>query len=305
MDGLNSMTIFWILFAIAVILFAAKGVYQVPQSKVYLVERLGKYHRTLQSGVNFIIPFIDSIRTIDPPIDISEQQLSILAQSVTSADNVRIKLDIQAFYRITDAAHFTYRIEDGRKAVQTTIDATVRALVGRRTLDQLNADRLQLASEIAEEVRNTSKEWGVSMSRVEITDVQVLDLEFVETMRKQATAEREKRSTIIDAEASAQDTRLKAEAEAQATRMRADAELYKEQKRAEAIRVVAEAQAWALATKGTSLENDGAKFAQQSEIQQGQVDALHSIGNSQSSKLIIIPTDLVQAVSTLGNLFKK
>lgn len=97
MDGLNSMTIFWILFAIAMVLFAVKGVYQVPQSKVYLVERLGKYHRTLQSGVNFIIPFIDSIRTINPPIDISEQQLSILAQSVTSADNVRIKLDIQAF----------------------------------------------------------------------------------------------------------------------------------------------------------------------------------------------------------------
>lgn len=143
------------------------------------------------------------------------------------------------------------------------------------------------------------------MNRVEITDVQVLDLEFVETMRKQATAERDKRSKIIDAEASAQDTRLKAEAEAQATRMRADAELYKEQKRAEAIRVVAEAQAWALATKGTSLENEGAKFAQQSEILQGQVDALNSIGNSQSSKLIIIPTDLVQAVSTLGNLFKK
>ena len=189
--------------------------------------------------------------------------------------------------------------------MQTTIDATVRALVGRRTLDQLNADRLQLASEIAEEVRNTSKEWGVSMSRVEITDVQVLDLEFADTMRKQATAEREKRSTIIDAEASAQSIRLQADAEAQAIRMTADAELYKEQKRAEAIRVIAEAQAWALSTKGTSLENDGAKFAQQSEILQGQVDALQSIGNSQSSKLIIIPTDLVQAVSTLGNLFKK
>ena len=96
-----------------------------------------------------------------------------------------------------------------------------------------------------------------------------------------------------------------AEAEAQAIRLIADADLYKDQKKAEAIRVIAEAQAWALSTKGTSLESDGAKFAQQSEILLGQVDALHSIGNSQSSKLIIIPSDLVQTVSTLANLFKK
>ena len=305
MDGINSMTIFWVLFALAVIIFALKGIHQVPQSKVYLVERLGKYHRTLHSGINFIIPFLDSIRTVNPPIDISEQQLSINAQSVTSADNVRIKLDIQAFYRITDAAHFTYRIEDGRRAIQTTIDATVRALVGRRTLDQLNADRLQLASDIADEVRNTSNEWGVSMNRVEITDVQVLDLEFVDTMRKQATAERDKRSTIIDAEATAQRIKLEAEARAQAIRLEADADLYKEQKKAEAIRVIAEAQAWALSTKGASLESDGAKFAQHSEILQGQVGALTSIGNSESSKIVIIPSDLIQTVSTLGNLFKK
>ena len=305
MDGINSMTIFWVLFALAVIIFAFKGIHQVPQSKVFLVERLGKYHRTLQSGINFIIPFLDSIRTVNPPIDISEQQLSINAQSVTSADNVRIKLDIQAFYRITDAAHFTYRIEDGRRAIQTTIDATVRALVGRRTLDQLNADRLQLASDIADEVRNTSNEWGVSMNRVEITDVQVIDLEFADTMRKQATSERDKRSTIIDAEATAQKIKLEAEAKAQAIRLEADADLYKEQKKAEAIRVIAVAQAWALSTKGASLESDGAKFAQHSEILQGQVVALTSIGNSESSKIVIIPSDLIQTVSTLGNLFKK
>jgi regulator of protease activity HflC (stomatin/prohibitin superfamily) len=305
MEGISSMSIFWVLFALAAIIFALKGIHQVPQSKVYLVERLGKYHRTLNSGINFIIPFLDSIRTVTPPIDISEQQLTIMAQSVTSADNVRIKLDIQAFYRITDAAHFTYRIEDGRKAIQTTIDATVRALVGRRTLDQLNADRLQLATEIADEVRNTSNEWGVSMNRVEITDVQVIDLEFADTMRKQATAEREKRSTIIEAEAQAQSIKLNAEAKALEVRLEADAFLYKEQKKAEAIRVIAEAQAWALSTKGSSLESDGAKFAQHSEILQGQVGALTSIGNSESSKIVIIPSDLIQFVSTLGNLFKK
>ena len=135
MDGISSMTSLWIVVLLGVIIFAFKGVKQVPQSKVVLVERLGKYTKTLGSGINFIIPFIDSIP--HDPIDISEQQLAITNQMVISSDNVRIILDIQAFYRITDAAHFKYRIEDGRQAIKTTIDATVRALVGRRSLDQL------------------------------------------------------------------------------------------------------------------------------------------------------------------------
>lgn len=272
MDGASSMTFFWILLLVAVVLFAYMGIVQVPQSKVLLVERLGKYTRTLHSGINFIVPFLDSIPDRSNPIDISEQQLAIANQNVTSSDNVRIRLDIQAFYRITDAAHFKYRIEDGRQAIKTTIDATVRALVGRRTLDQLNSDRLQLATEIADEVKATSAEWGVSMNRVEITDVEVVDPDFADSMSKQATAERERRGTIINAEAEAQRIRLEAEAQAQAIRLEADARLYKAQKEAEATRVTAEAQAWALATKGASLETEGAKFAQQSEILRAQVE---------------------------------
>jgi regulator of protease activity HflC (stomatin/prohibitin superfamily) len=303
MDGISSMTILWIVVLLGVIIFAFKGVKQVPQSKVVLVERLGKYKKTLGSGINFIIPFIDSIP--HDPIDISEQQLAIKNQMVISSDNVRIILDIQAFYRITDAAHFKYRIEDGRQAIKTTIDATVRALVGRRSLDQLNADRLQLASEIADEVRATSGEWGVSMSRVEITDVQVMDQEFADSMRRQAQAERERRGTVIDAEANAQRIKLDAEAQALRVRLEADALLYKASKEAEAIRLTAEAQAWALATKGVSLEADGAKFAQQSEILRAQVEALESLGGSSSTKFVVVPAELIQTAASIGSFLRR
>ena len=305
MDAVSSMSLFWIVLVVALIIFATKGIVQVPQSKVLLVERLGKYTKTLNSGINFIIPFIDSIPDRSNPIDISEMQLSIANQNVTSADNVRIVLEIQAFYRITDAAHFKYRIEDGLQAIKTTIDATVRALVGRRTLDQLNADRLQLASEIAEEVRATSATWGVSMNRVEITDVQVVDQEFADSMRKQATAERERRGTIINAEAEAQRIRLEAEADAHRVRLESDALLYKAQKEAEAIRVTAEAEAWALSTKGASLEAEGARFAQQSEILRAQVDALQSLGGADNSKIVVIPSDLVQTAASMSQLLRK
>lgn len=295
------MTIFWVLVAVAVLIFAIMGVKQVPQSHVVVIERFGKYHRTLSSGINFIIPFLDSIPT-NGSFDISEKQLSISNQNVTSSDNVRIIISMQAFYRITDAAHFKYRIQDGEQAVRVTIDATVRALVGRRTLDQLNADRLQIASEIADEVRSTSSEWGVSMNRVEITDVQVVDQEFADAMRLQAQKERERRGTIIDAEANASSIRLAAEAEATRIRLEADALLYKAQKAAEATKVTAEADAWALSTKGNALATEGAKFAQQSEILSAQVEALKKLGEAENSKIIVLPSDLIQTATSLTAL---
>ena len=179
------------------------------------------------------------------------------------------------------------------------------AAIGHQILAGSSSPLLQLAAEIAEEVKATSSEWGVSMNRVEIIDVQVLDQEFADSMRKQATAERDRRGTIIDAEADAQRVRMGAEADANAVRLDADARLYKAQKEAEAIRVTAEAQAWALATKGSSLETDGARFAQQGEIMRAQVDALKSLGSAENSKIVVIPTDLVQTVASLNSLLRK
>ena len=302
MESLSQMAVFWSVVLVAVVFLAFKGVKQVDQSKVLLVERFGKYSRTLSSGINFIIPFIDKIAW---ELDVSEKQLSIANQNVTTSDNVRVILDMQAFYRVTDAAQFKYRIEDGERAVKSTIDATVRALVGRRTLDQINADRLRLAMEVADEVRSTSAEWGVAMSRVEITDVEVVDQAFADSMRREAQAERERRGTIIEAEANAQTIRLAAEAEALKIRVEADALFYKAQKEAEAIRVTAEAQAWALSTKGASLEAEGAKFAQQSEILRAQVDALQSLGGADNAKIVVIPSDLVQTAAGLAQLLRK
>lgn len=303
MESSLSTTLLWTVLVVALVIFALRGVKQVPQSKVLLVERLGKYHRSLSSGINFIIPILDSCP--HEVIDISEQQIPISNQNVTTADNVRLVLNLQAFYRIKDAAQFKYRIEDGKGGVRTTIDATVRALVGRRTLDQLNADRLQIASEIADEVRSTANEWGVAMHRVEITDVTIFDPEFANAMRLQAQAERARRGTVIDAEANAQSILLTAEAEAQKVRLEADAVLYKAQKDAEAIRVTAEAQAWAWSTKGATLQSAGAQIAQEGEILKEQIRTLGNLGSADNAKIIVIPSDLVQAASSFGHLFQR
>jgi len=304
MDFINSLPIFWIILLAAVVYLGKKSVVQVPQSYVFLVQRFGKYTKTLQSGINFIVPFLDEIDR-NKPIPLSEQQMTLNSENVITSDNVRLKLQIQSFYRITDASHYHYRIQEGALAIEKTIDATVRALAGRRTIDQLNADRLQLTSEIAVEVNQASNEWGVMMSRVEITNIHVIDQEFVDSMHRQAQAERERRGTVIEAEAEAQKIKTKAEASAFQIRMEADAELYRAQKEAEAIKVLAEAEAWALSTKGKSLESQGGISAQQSEIMRAQVEALKSLGGAENSKLVVIPTDLVQAAASFGNLFAK
>ncbi len=304
MEYFNSIPVFWIILLVGMVYLAKKSIVQVSQSHVYLVERFGKYTRTLHSGINFIVPFLDEINK-DKPIPLSEQQITLGSENVITADNVRITLQIQSFYRIIEPSHYHYRIQDGELAIRKTIDATVRALVGRRTIDQLNADRLQLTSEIAVEVNQASNEWGVMMNRVEITNIHVQDQEFVDSMHRQAQAERERRGAVIDAEADAQKIKTKAEAEAFKIRINADAQLYAAEKEADAIKIKAEAEAWALSTKGKSLESNGGISAQQSEILRAQVEALRSLGGAENSKLVIIPTDLIQAATSFGNLFNK
>ena len=303
MDSFDQTTILWVAILIAILVFVAKGVKQVPQSKARIVERFGQYHRTLNAGLNFIVPFLDQVT--DHELDLSETQLSIKDQKVTTIDNVRAEIDIEVFYRIVEPSKFVYRIERGERAIKVSIDATVRALVGRRTFDQLNADRLQLCTDIADEVKSVSSEWGVSMSRVEITDISAKDQEFVESMRLEAQSERERRGAVIKSQGEAQSIKLDAEAQAMRIRLEADAMLYKAEKEAEAIRITAEAQAWAIATKGAALETEGAKFAQQSEILRAQVDALHSIGSADNSKIVVVPADLIQSASSLISLTRK
>ena len=300
---MDSTTPIYVAAFIAIILAVFKGLKQVPQSKVVLVERFGKYHRTLNAGINFVVPFLDS--TPHEPIDVAERQIKIDNQNVITADNVRLKIDIAAFYRITDAANFKYRIRDGKNAVESTIDATVRALVGRRSLDQFNADRLSIANEVAIEVRSTAAEWGVAMGRVEIVDVVVADKTTQEALGTQAQKERERRGSLIEAEAIAAAIRLRAEAEAFESRLQADVLLYREQKAAEGRRIKAESDAWALTTIGSALEKDGAKFAQQSEILRAQVDAMQALGTAESSKLVVLPADLIQTAQSLTSLLNR
>lgn len=289
MDQISPST--WILLALFIFLVTllAKGIRIVPQSKAYVIERLGSYHRTLTAGVNFIIPFLEKDRY---RIDISEMQMQLRDQKVTTADNVKLRIDVIAFYRVKDAARFTYRIEDGVGAVRATVDGTLRALIGRRTLDQVNADRLKMAADLAEEVRDATNEWGVHLGRVEIVDVTVEDESVQAKLSEQADAERDRRATV-----------LKAEGEAQRRRLEADAELYASQKKAEGIRVVAEAEAFAILTKASALEKPGGLSALEGEIRLNQVKALDGLGKSDNSKWVILPQDIAQAAGNLGKIF--
>lgn len=291
MENINASTIILLSLIVFLVVLLLNGLKIVPQSKVYVIERLGSYHRTLSGGLNFIIPFIDRIRYKD---DVSEVQMNLENQLVTTQDNVVIRIDVAAFYRIKDAARFHYRIEDGRGAVRATIDGTLRALIGRRTLDQVNADRLQIASDLSTEVRDAAEEWGVHLGRVEIVNVKVEDDSVREKLSDQADAERERRATV-----------LKAEGEAQKKRLEADAELYLQQKKAEGIRILAEAEAYAITTRAAAIEKPGGVLALEGEIRLNQVKSLDGLGKADNSKWIILPQDLVQVAGKFATFLEK
>jgi regulator of protease activity HflC (stomatin/prohibitin superfamily) len=308
-NSINSLSFFLILFLIAIIYLAKKSFVQVSQSKVLLIERLGKYHRTLSAGINLIVPFLDQIVSDKNgnrfEISVSEEQITLKDQQVTTLDNVILSIELQVFYRIKEASNYVYRIADAERGVKATIDATVRALIGRRTFDQLNADRLDLASDIAVEVQHTSNEWGVVMNRVEITDIDVKDPILKEALSAQASAERNKRAQIIEAEGDAQKTKLDAEASALAIRLNADAILYQAEKKAEAIKITANAEAFAYHSKGQSLDSVGGRAAQEGEILMAQVKAMENLGKAENSKLVILPAELVKSFSSFSTLFNK
>jgi regulator of protease activity HflC (stomatin/prohibitin superfamily) len=295
MENINAST--WILLSLIVflVILLINGLKIVPQSKVYVIERLGSYHRTLAAGLNFIVPFIDKIKY---RVDISEHQMNLKDQLVTTQDNVVILIDVAAFYRIKDAARFHYRVEDGKSAIRATIDGTLRALIGRRTLDQVNADRLQIASDLASEVREAAEEWGVHLGRVEIVNLEVKDQTVREKLSDQADAERERRATV-----------LKAEGEAQKKRLEADADLYKEQKKAEGIRILAEAEAYAINTRAAAIEKPGGILALEGEIRLNQLKSLEKtlqgLGTSDNTKWVIFPQDLVQAAGKFAKILEK
>ena len=283
-----------VLFAILVIF---KGIKVVPQSKVYVIERFGKYTQTLRAGLNFIIPFLD---TVAHKISILERQLPEFEISVITRDNVEVRLEATVFYRVVDAAASVYRIQEIDNAIHTAATSIVRSAAGKLELDELQSSRESMNLEIATNLQGAATIWGIEITRTEITDV-IVDDETKLAQRQQLNAERERRASIA-----------RAEGDKRSVELAADAKLYEAQKEAEAVRIKAEAEAYAIEVEAKANAEQtrvvAAAIAENGqpainyEILKRQVDALGNLASGSSTKTVIIPTDVTAAIGSLETL---
>ena len=279
-----NLTMFCVVFALLGLLILLLAVKIVPQGEKHVVERLGKYIKTLSAGLNVIIPFFDVVRFRKSILEKSLENFNI---NVITKDNVEVELITTVFFRIVDPAKAVYRISNVESSIRTMAESVIRSSAGSFELDDLQTSREIMGRAIKKELLEATEVWGVEVTRAEIVDVE-LDEQTKDAQRQQLNAERERRANIALAEGN----KTKVELEA-------DAELYQAQKKAEAVRIDADSQAYAIEKVAQAIRDSG-QSAVDFEIAKKQVQAIAELASSNNSKTLVLPTDVTKA---LGNLF--
>ena len=291
------MELISIFLVLLIAIFFAFGLQRVTQSEQRVVERLGRYKKTLGPGLHVIIPFIEQVRAKK---FVTENQLPTDEISTITLDNVKIEMYLEILWRIVEAEKTVYRIGGARsedadntrveRAINTTVVGVVRSVIGRTEFDAVQSNRSQIVEAVEKELKLVAEEWGVVISRVEITEIKV-DEDTRKAMQLQINAERERRALV-----------RQAEGRKEAAQLAADAELYTAQKQAEAKKTLAEAEAYAVSVVAKSIADGGAP-AVEFEVKKIQAQAVESIGTNKSSKIVLLPSDVLDSFSKLASKF--
>ena len=267
-------TIFYLIAAGLVILTIKLGIKIVPQSQEWVVTRLGARHKVLTAGIGFIIPYIDNIHS---RVSIADR-VTNAELDVVSADNVVFGVDLLVVYRVQKPEEAVFRVDSINELVVGLVRSLVRAEIGKVELDALQRDRETLNQAIRVALAQAGEDYGVIISRAEITDVQLQE-STQKAMAEVLEAERERRATVS-----------RAEGHKRAVQLDAEAKLYEEQKRAEALLVVANAQSEATALIGKAIKEHGEEAAK-FQVAQRQIDAVEKLSTSPNSKVVFLPGD--------------
>jgi regulator of protease activity HflC (stomatin/prohibitin superfamily) len=286
-NHMSSGIIVVLVIALVMVVALIKAVKIVPQSEAWLIEKIGKYERTLGPGLQVLVPFLETVRF---RVSVLETQLPPDPINAITHDNVSISVQLAILYRIVDPARAYYRIENLNLGIKTVINGTVRSVIGKTDLDAVQSNRRHLASEIETELQHVADEWGVKLTRVEVTEVEV-DESTKEAMQIQLNAERKRRGVVTQAEG-----------DRQAAQLQADARLYTAQKDAEAKKILADAEAYSVTVVAKAI-SDGGVAAVDFEIRKLQAAAVQSLGSSESSKIVLLPSDALTALTGMAGKF--
>jgi regulator of protease activity HflC (stomatin/prohibitin superfamily) len=276
-----------LIVAVIVLLVLARTVRIVPQARARVVERLGRYHRTLNPGLTLIVPFIDRLGRL---IDLREQVVSFPPQPVITEDNLVVNIDSVIYFQVTDAKSASYEIQNYIQAIEQLTVTTLRNVIGGMALEKTLTSRDEINSQLRGVLDEATGKWGIRVNRVELKAIDP-PASIKDTMEKQMRADREKRAAILEAEGQKAAAILTAEGEKQAAVLRA-------QGQREATILEAEGQAKAIDTVFRAI-HEGNPDPQLLAYQY--VQALPLIAQGESNKVWIIPAEFQRALGRIGS----
>jgi regulator of protease activity HflC (stomatin/prohibitin superfamily) len=274
------------VIALVVLLTLSRGIRIVPQARAGIVERLGRYQRTLDAGLALIVPYVDRVK---PLIDLREQVVSFPPQPLITEDNLVINIDTVIYFQVTDPKAATYEIANYIGAIEQLTVTTLRNVIGGMTLEDTLTSRDNISAALRHVLDEATGKWGIRVNRVELKAVDP-PASIQEAMEKQMRAERDRRAAILTAEGVKQSQILTAEGEKQSAILKAEG-------RREAQILEAEGQSKAIETVFDAIHRGDAdpKLLAYQYLQ-----VLPQIAQGESNKVWIIPSEVTKALGQLG-----
>src|SRR5216684_1811887 len=275
-----------IVVAVLVVTVLARTIRIVPQARAGVIERLGRYNRTLSPGLALVVPFVDRVRGL---MDLREQVVSFEPQPVITEDNLVVSIDTVIYFQVTDAKAATYEIANYIQGIEQLTVTTLRNVIGGMALEKTLTSRDEINNQLRGVLDEATGKWGIRVNRVELKAIDP-PASIKDTMEKQMRADREKRAAILTAEGVKQSQILTAEGEKQAAILKAEGAR-------QAMILEAEGQSKAIGTVFQAIHDgkpDAALLAYQ------YLQMLPQIAQGESNKVWIIPSELSQALGRLG-----
>jgi regulator of protease activity HflC (stomatin/prohibitin superfamily) len=264
-----------------------KAVRIVPQARARIVERLGRYHKTLDAGLALVIPYVDRI---GPLIDLREQVVSFDPQPVITEDNLVVEIDTVIYFQVTDPKAASYEIANYIAAIEQLTVTTLRNVIGGMTLEQTLTSRDEVNAQLRGVLDDATGKWGIRVPRVELKSVEP-PLTIREAMEKQMRAERDRRAAILNAEGVKQSQVLTAEGEKQAAILRAEG-----QREAQILQAQGQSQAIETVFEAIHQGNPDPQLLAYQYLQ-----VLPQIAQGDANKVWVIPSEITQALSRITN----
>ena len=315
MENVNVMNLVWIGLGALVVIYILRGIKIVSQSETMIVERLGKYNRTLNAGINIVLPIIEQAKEVivrqqngrlyrANRIDMREQVYDFDKQSVITKDNVMTEINALLYFQIVDPMKATYEIQNLPVAIEKLTQTTLRNVVGEMELDETLTSRDTINSKLRNVLDDATNKWGVKVNRVELQDITPPE-SIRRTMELQMQAERNRRAEILKAEGEKQAQILNSEGEKQAEINAAEADkqanILKAEGEARAKVLQAEAEAAAIRNVSEAVADRGADPVNYL-LAVKYIEALKEVASGQENKTVYLPYEATNVLGSLGGI---